>query len=206
MKKWIAFVVIALSFAVIAQPEKGKGNSGNNGKKELKIKGVDKSRDVRIKGKSGNLKVDVRQNRNNGNNGHSFKTKGNHFYHSKNVNKNYAKHSPKFNYKKGHPNSIYLYSFSPFSYPTKNYGQWRSEQARNKHKKYKPNKEKDATEAIVLIRSRNAFLLIEIDDKLARLRSSLRERHDAGLITDVQFSIHIATIQTLSLKRNNYKY
>lgn len=49
MKKWIAFVVIALSFAVIAQPEKGKGNSGNNGKKELKIKGVDKSRDVRIK-------------------------------------------------------------------------------------------------------------------------------------------------------------
>lgn len=215
MKNWIAIGVIAVSFAVIAQPGKGnnKGNSEQKGKSEVKVKAGNKNGPIRVQGKSGNIKIDLQQKgqKPNGKGSKGYRSngkgqQGKGVHHSKKGNPYSGKHAAKYHYKQGHPNYIYMYSFSPFSYPTKNYGQWRSEQARNKHKKYKPSKEKEVSEAIIIIGNRNAFLLVEVDNKFARLRNTLRERRDAGLITDVQFSLHMSSVQTLSSRRARYSY
>lgn len=194
MKNWIAIAAIIVSFAIFAQQGKGHGNKGHskgkqgisikpkgNGNGPIKIKSKGNSGKIRIKpgkGQKGNGNKGVLHPGNNGNKGKV----GPH-------------NNAKFHYKKGHVNHVYMYGNGPIYYPTKNYGQWRSQQARNKHKKYHPVLEVDARNAILMISNRNAFLYVEIGNKIDSYERLVIQRHNAGIITDAQLALHQFKIQ-----------
>ena len=213
MKNLIAIAAIIVSFALVAQHGKGNGNKGgghgnSGGGKSghgLKIKpGGDNGGgkiSIKPKGNKGGSNVKVKQQGGanhkpfKGNSSHSNSAKGkNKVYHPVKKGNN-AHASNKFHYKKGHVNHVYMYTWGPIYYPTKNYGQWRSLQARNKHKHYHPILEIDAHNAIVMIHDRNAFLYVEIGSKIDRYERLVIARHSAGIITDVEYSAHLVRIK-----------
>lgn len=205
MKNWITLVAIILSFAILAQHGKGKGNQGGNkgnkGNKGMQIHPGKTPKMHQGNGKA--IKINPGKNKPGKNNvkikpgkskGKQNKHIGKPLYHSK------------YHYKKGHVNHVYMYPYTPFVYPTKNYGQWRSQQARNKHKAYPVVLELNVLNGILLIRERNAFLLSEIDRKIKLFHSLVLARHRAGLITEVQLNIHLATIKKMKSRRAYYRY
>ena len=188
MKNWIAIAAIIVSFAIFAQQGKGNGNKGNGkGKHGVQIKPKGNGNGpIKIKAKgnnSGPIKIKPGKGpKGNGN--------GNKVVHHPGNKGNKAMKNGNFHYKKGHVNHIYMYSNGPIYYPTKNYGQWRSQQARNKHKKYRPVMEVDARNAILMISNRNAFLYVEIGSKIDRYETLVVRKHQRGLITDVELAMH----------------
>ena len=197
MKIVIALCIISVGFFALAQNGKGndksdKGNSKHIGKQKIQpVKGTPKVKKILHPGKGSNDIKPVTKgkshpnhvNRGNGNKG--FKPK-------------------QFHYKKGHSNHIYMYHFGPMVYPTKNYGQWRSQQARNKHRKYKPKAEKDALSAIVMINNRNSFLMIEIGRKIDRYEQLVLTRRQRGVISDIEFSIRMSSIRNMRSRHNQF--
>lgn len=145
-------------------------------------------------------------------NGHGYKMKNqgsNKSNHGNNGNHtmNKMKHKgPKHHFK--HP---YTYSslgvwfaIGPEQgfYVTKNYGQWRSQQARNKHKHYHPVYEYEAIEVRSVLLDRNIFLISQVDNKFIFLRTRLGERRDAGEISVVVYERDVNRIEVLERRRS----
>jgi hypothetical protein len=105
-------------------------------------------------------------------------------------------------YKKGHSNFNYVFVNDHGYYSHKNYGQWRSEQARNKHKNYHPKYEYEAIEGFKLINLRNTFLLSETDYKINLLRTRLAQKREANQITVLQYDNYVKRIEVLEERRS----
>lgn len=133
----------------------------------------------------------------NGDNGHSANgDKGNQHHGNGNINKH---HYGKITH--GHPNYGYVYMNKHGVFSHSNYGQWRSHQARNKHKKYHPEFEYLAVEGFNLIITRNQFLYTEIDYKINLLRSRLSDRRRSGVITEAVYANSMRSIVVLERRR-----
>lgn len=143
---------------------------------------------------------------------HSNKSKNQHFdkkgkeHHSvRQVSKKHSKqnqgNSQKKHYKKGHPNYNYVFVNTPGYYSHKNYGQWRSEQAKMKHKKYKPKYEYQAIEGFNLLTTRNVFLFQETDYKINLLNTRLAKKRKANQIDVVQYEQYTNRIEVLQERR-----
>lgn len=164
------------------EKDKGKGDKGNKGNNVSK--NDKQSFDKKEKGNQNSInkvtkKQDNGKNHNKGNNGN-----GNHKQ-----------------YEKGHPNFDYVFVNKHGHYSHKNYGQWRSEQARMKHKKYKPVYEYQAIEGFRLIHTRNVFLFNETDYKINLLNVRLAERRRANQISDAEFVLYTNRIAVLQERR-----
>lgn len=162
--------------------DKGKGDKGNKGNNASK--NDKQSFDKKEKGNQNSInkvskKQDNGKSHNNGNKGH-----GNHKQ-----------------YEKGHPNFDYVFVNKHGYYSHKNYGQWRSEQARMKHKKYKPVYEYQAIEGFRLIHTRNVFLFTETDYKINLLSLRITERRRANQISEAEFVIYTNRIAVLQERR-----
>jgi hypothetical protein len=112
-----------------------------------------------------------------------------------------ANKSGKNHFDKGHPNFGYVYKNKHGYISHRNYGQWRSQQARNKHKKYHPVYEYEAVEGFNLIISRNVFLFSETSYKMDLLRVRLSDKRKAGTITEVKYDSTIRRIDVLKRRR-----
>lgn len=110
-------------------------------------------------------------------------------------------HVNKKQYEKGHPNFNYVYVNKHGDYSHKNYGQWRSEQARMKHKKYHPIYEYEAIEGFKLIQNRNVFLYDETDYKINLLNLLLAEKRKANQIDPIEYDRYSTRIAELQEKR-----
>ncbi len=128
--------------------------------------------------------------------------------HKKNGNNPSNKHSngqfekgSKMHFAKGHPNFGYVYVNEHGYFSHKNYGQWRSEQARMKHKNYKPKYEYQAIQGFQLIISRNVFLFTETDFKINLLTVNLAEKRKLNQITLVQYDTYTRRIELLQKRR-----
>lgn len=132
------------------------------------------------------------------------KDKGNHNDY-KQVNKKHDKenkgHKNKKHYKKGHPNFDYVFINNHGHFSHKNYGQWRSRQAKMKHKKYRPVYEYQAIEGFRLIHTRNVFLYDETDYKINLLNTRLAQRRKANEITVVEYDNYTTRIVELQDRR-----
>lgn len=197
MKNWIALVAIAISFTVVAQHgNKGKGGpGGGKGGHAPKMHQVGNKGFQAPSHKGGKIKP----GKHNGykmpkQKGHYDKGPGKSMYKSKH------------HYERGHVNHVYMYPYIPFIYPTRNYGQWRSQKARKKHESYPMVLELNVLNGVLMIQERNAFVLLEIDRKIERYHSLVIERHRAGLITDVQFSLHLGNVKKMKKRRGHYDY
>lgn len=210
-------LIIALSFGMMAfsQPNKDKsGNSGknSNSKNTSETKGKNSSKnDVVFDQKQQGKKLDNGNKPENGNKSNSKNSKnfnqdnGNH-----SVSKNGSKNLDSKNegndkikkYKKGHPNFNYVFVNNHGYYSHKNYGQWRSEQARNKHKNYRPKYEYEAIEGFKLINARNVFLYDETDYKINLLRTRLAVKRDSNQITAVEYDTYNNRIEVLEERRS----
>ena len=104
-------------------------------------------------------------------------------------------------YEKGHPNFNYVFVNNHGHYSYKNYGQWRSKQARKKHKNYRPKYEYEAIEGFRLIHTRNIFLFNETDYKINLLRTRLAKKRKAKEITVVQYDTYVNRIEVLEKRR-----
>lgn len=172
---------------VFDQKDKEKEQKGNNAhqKKEQhqgkKDNGNQTNEQHHGKKDNGNQKVDkhVSNKHDNGNKGH--------------VNKK--------QYEKGHPNFNYVYVNKHGYYSHKNYGQWRSEQAKMKHKKYHPVYEYEAIEGFKLIQTRNVFLYDETDYKINLLNLRLAEKRKANQIDPIEYDRYSTRIVELQEKR-----
>jgi hypothetical protein len=210
-------LIIALSFGLLAfsQPNKGKSENSDknsNSKNSSVTKGKNSSKnDVVFDQKQQGKKSDNEKKSDNGNNSNSKnnknynKDKGNHNV-SKHDNKNHnskndGNHKMK-KYKKGHPNFNYVFVNDHGYYSHKNYGQWRSEQARNKHKNYRPKYEYEAIEGFKLIDARNEFLFNETDYKINLLKTRLVEKRDSNQITALQYDTYNNKIEVLEERRS----
>lgn len=121
--------------------------------------------------------------------------------HGNKPSKMYSNKPGKHHYDKGHPNFGYVYPNKHGYISYRNYGQWRSEQARNKHKKYHPVYEYEAVDGFRLIISRNVFLFSETSYKINLLRVRLGERRKANQITVIQYETTIQRIAVLEQRR-----
>jgi hypothetical protein len=160
------------------QENKGnKGDKGQNGNKSH-----NKNQQVFGKKDNGNHNVikHVNNKHDNGNKGHHKK-----------------KH-----YEKGHPNFNYVFVNKHGDYSHKNYGQWRSEQAKMKHKKYHPVYEYEAIEGFRLIKERNVFLYDETDYKINLLNTLLAQKRKANEINAVQYETYTNQIEVLQERRS----
>jgi hypothetical protein len=210
-------LIIALSFGLLAfnQPNKGKSENSDknsNSKNSSVTKGKNSSKnDVVFDQKQQGKKSDNEKKSDNGNNSNSKnnknynKDKGNHNV-SKHDNKNHnskndGNHKMK-KYKKGHPNFNYVFVNDHGYYSHKNYGQWRSEQARNKHKNYRPKYEYEAIEGFNLIDARNEFLFNETDYKINLLKTRLVEKRDSNQITALQYDTYNNKIEVIEERRS----
>lgn len=159
--------------------DKGKGNKGNNAAKNNKQPFGKKDKGNQNSKKQVSKKQDNGNKHNKGNNGHGNNKK----------------------YEKGHPNFGYVFVNNHGYYSHKNYGQWRSEQARMKHKKYHPVYEYQAIEGFRLIHSRNVFLYDETDYKINLLNRRLAEKRKANQINAVEYEIYTTRIVELQERR-----
>lgn len=108
----------------------------------------------------------------------------------------------KVKYGKNHPNFGYLYINSPVRYyGYKNYGQYRSEQARKKHKKYHPVYEYQAVEGFNFIVVRNNYLYSETQNKIVLVRRDLARKKNAGLITVIEYDNSMQRVYVLEKRR-----
>lgn len=161
----------------------GHGNGGGNGKV--------KQHPQNMKPKNNQFKDHGKKDKGNKSN---HLTKGNH---SKGNNYKPGKN----HFDKGHPNFGYLYVNKHGYISHKNYGQWRSEQARNKHKKYHPVYEYEAVEGFNFIITRNVFLFSETDYKINLYRVRLSEKRKAGKIKDADYNNSIKRVKVLEQRR-----
>lgn len=107
----------------------------------------------------------------------------------------------KMHYDKKHPNFGYVYISSHGFYSDKNYGQWRSKQAKNKHKHYHPFYEYEAIEGFNLIINRNGFLYTETEYKINLINVQLAKKRKSNAITVVQFDSYTRRIAVLQKRR-----
>lgn len=107
----------------------------------------------------------------------------------------------KMHYDKKHPNFGYIYISTHGFYSDKNYGQWRSRQARNKHKNYHPYYEYEAIEGFNLIIGRNNFLFTETDYKINLINVQLAKKRKSNAITVVQYNTYAQRIEVLQRRR-----
>ncbi|CAM3531484.1 hypothetical protein FLGE108171_01745 [Flavobacterium gelidilacus] len=132
------------------------------------------------------------------------KEKGNHNVF-KQVNKKHnngsKSHKDNKHYEKGHPNFDYVFVNKHGYFSDKNYGQWRSRQAKMKHKKYHPVYEYQAIEGFRLIQTRNVFLYDETDYKINLLNTRLIQRRKANEITVVEYDNYTTRIAQLQDRR-----
>ncbi len=197
-----------LSFT--ASDQSGKGNKGGNGNKgggnHGNQAGPSKHNSQEQHGNghgNGNGKNKHHTNSHNSKN-NQFKEHGNN--KSNNLNKgNHSKvknHKPgKNHFDKGHPNYFYVYDNNHGYISHKNYGQWRSEQARNKHKKYRPVYEYEAIEGFNIIIGRNVFLHTETKYKIDLYRNRLSKKRKAGTITVIEYDNSIRRVAVLEQRR-----
>lgn len=97
------------------------------------------------------------------------------------------------NHKKGNKHS---YNNHP-----SHFGQHRAYEARNKHKHFKPKKEKEAYEGIQLIITRNNFLLIETSNKITLARQRNKSKRDSGAITLLMYNNNVRLIDSCEKRR-----
>lgn len=112
------------------------------------------------------------------------------------------KHNFKHPYKYNSPGIWYSYGNNKGFYYGRNYGQWRSAQARNKHKHFHPVYEYEALTVFSILIDRNVFLIDQMDHKFVFLRTRLRERRDAGLITVVYYEENLRRIDVLERRHS----
>ena len=223
MRNWIALLAITISFAIAAQHGNGKNKGGPGGKKGspgVKMHpGGNKGPKMHPGGnkgfqapshKGGKIKPSkhngYKMPKQKGHNDKGYYGKGNKGKGHYDKGHGKAMYKSKYHYDKGHVNHIYVYAYAPFIYPTRNYGQWRSQQAKKKHKSYPVVLELNVLNGVLMIHERNTFVLLEIDRKIERYHSLVIARHRAGLITDVQFSLHLGNVKKMKKKRGHYHY
>ncbi len=127
--------------------------------------------------------------------GHSGKIETGHYTHGKKGKGHMVK------YAKGHPNFGYLYINTPGYYSYRNYGQYRSHQAKMKHKKYRPVYEYQAVEGFNLIVVRNNFLFSETKNKIVLVREGLTRQRNEGIITVVEYDTAMERVYVLEQRR-----
>lgn len=81
------------------------------------------------------------------------------------------------------------------------FGQHRAYEARNKHKHFRPKKEKEAYEGIQLIITRNNFLLIETSNKITLARQRNEAKRESGGITLVMYNNNLRLIDSYEKRR-----
>ncbi|MEX0598892.1 MAG: hypothetical protein WD512_20580, partial [Candidatus Paceibacterota bacterium] len=195
MYKLSLTILLALGMMAFNQPNKDKsGNSDKNSKSKntslTKGKHSSKNNDVFDQKQQGKKSDNGKKSNSKNNKNFDGKNKG--INTSKNEGKQIMKH-----YEKGHPNFNYVFVNDHGYYSHKNYGQWRSEQARNKHKNYRPKYEYEAIEGFRLINVRNVFLVSETDFKINLLRTRLAQKRKANQITVVQYDTYVNRIEVL---------
>lgn len=134
---------------------------------------------------------------------------GKHFdqknHHQGNRNVGYPKgfkgKGGKMHYEKGHPNFAYVFVNTHGYYSHKNYGQWRSQQAKKKHKHYHPVYEYEAREGFSLLVTRNGFLFSETMYKINLINTQLVKKREANQITVVQYNTYVSRIAVLQKRR-----
>lgn len=167
------------------QKGKEKGNKGNKGNKgDNTSKNNKQPFHKKDKGNQNSVKQVSKKQHN-----------GNNHYNGNNGNGNHKK------YKKGGIHLDYVFVNNHGHYSHKNYGQWRSEQARMKHKKYKPVYEYQAIEGFRLIHSRNVFLYNETDYKINLLNLRLVERRRANQISEAEYVLYTTRIEEIQERR-----
>lgn len=166
--------------------DKGKGNKGNNGNNAAK-----NNKQPFGNKEKGNAVKQVSKRKNNGKKQYIGNKPGN----------NNNGHGNGKHYKKGHPNFNYVFVNNHGFYSHKNFGQWRSEQARMKHKKYRPVYEYQAIEGFRLILSRNVFLYSETDYKIDLLNRRLAEKRKAKKIDPIVYERYRTRIVELQDRR-----
>ena len=191
-----------LSFASPDQGQKGgKGNKGGGGGSHGGQAGPSKHNQPGAHGNGGgNVKFKQHQQggkpknnqfKDHGNNAKSYKPGKGHSYKP-----------GKNHFDKGHPNFGYNYISKHGYISHKNYGQWRSQQARNKHKKYHPIYEYEAVEGFNFIIGRNVFLYSETDYKMNLYRTKLSKKRKAGTISVVEYDNSIRRVYLLEQRRD----
>lgn len=112
---------------------------------------------------------------------------------------------PKYNFKHpynyGNPGRWYAYGNSGF-YTGRDFGQYRAEMARNKHKKFIPVYEYQVIQVYNVILERNVFLINQMDYKIVYLRTKLVEKRDAGLITVDVYENYMDRVVLLERQRS----
>lgn len=202
-------LTFALAFGIMAfsQPNKDKSKKYHKNSQNKSDKNENNSsKNYSVFDQKDHRKKEDKGNKSNSNNHQDFdkKEKGKH-----NVSKNsYQNHNSKNkgkykikHYKKGHPNHIYVFVSNPGHYSYKNYGQWRSVQARKRHKKYHPKYEYEAIDGFRLIQTRNVYLFNETDYKINLLRTRLAKKRKANEITVVQYDTYVNRIEVLEERR-----
>lgn len=229
MYKLILIVTMAVLTMAFVQPDKNKstdteknssallaqkGNKGNNGgSKKQGDSHQSKSNGEQSKAKQNKLSGNKSYGGNGNQGGKSHQNKqlnsgkqnkgnfGNEKYNNNKQGNNYQGKNQKKNHNKGQPNKGYVYVNKHGYFSPSNYGHYRSQQARNKHKLYHPYYEYEAIEGFNLIISRNGFLYTETNFKINLINVRLAERRRANLITVVQYDMYAARILYLQQRR-----
>lgn len=216
MYKLTIITILAIGFMAFNQPEKGKSNHSDKNtniktsihvKKGSGVKDISSDFDQKEKGnkdknknnshKKNHQNSDKKQKENNNAIKHVNKKHENGKHENgKHDNDNHGKNNKK-HYKKGHPNFNYVYVNKHGYFSHKNYGQWRSQQAKNKHKHYHPVYEYQAIEGYRLINSLNVFLYDETDYKINLLNTRLAEKREENLINAIQYDAYVRQINLL---------
>lgn len=216
MYKLTIITILAMGFMAFNQPEKGKSNhseKNTNIKTSIHVKNgsgakiISSDFDQKEKGnKDKNKNNSHKKNHQNsekkqkGNN-NAIKQVNKKHSNGNHDNENHGKNNKK-HYKKGHPNFNYVYVNTHGYFSHKNYGQWRSKQAKYKHKHYHPKYEYQAIEGYRLINSRNVFLYDETDYKINLLNTRLAEKREANLINAIQCDAYVRQINLLQERRS----
>lgn len=182
------------------QPGKDK-NKNQPEKKQNPQKGPDKQNNKgNQKGSDKNVFQNGKDQGNKGNgNKDPFKGKSNKSDYKVKAHKVDFKHPYDF----GRPGKWISYGNNQGFYYGKNYGQYRSQIARNKHKQFVPVYEYQAIGVFHILLDRNVYLVRQTDHKIVFLRARLLERRRAGLITVVTYEEHMNRLAVLERRRAN---
>lgn len=204
-------------FNVVDSDQHGKGDKGNKGGSkgnhggDFHQKNAPSSHQVFTQSKgngkkeNGHYVLGDKHQKGNGHTGlpvnmkyqkvHSGKPNDMHYGHGKHPK------GKKMKYDNRHPNFGYLYINTPGFYSHSNYGHYRSQHAKNKHKHYHPVYEYQAVEGFNFIIVRNNFLFRETENKIVLVRSRLLEQKRAGVITVVEYDHSMQRVYLLEQRR-----
>lgn len=198
MLKLTIITLLTVGLMAFGQSNKDKSEKGEKSSSHQKGPSESKGKKMKDNGQNNNSKQKGDKDQSHKKDQKDYVKKDNQ-KDMKHANKKYD--NDEKHYAKDHPNFNYVYKNKHGYYSYKNYGQWRSEQARNKHKNYRPLYEYQAVEGYRLINNRNIFLYDEADYKIDLINARLIEKQKANQIDDVQYNWYSSLIELIQQRR-----